>query len=161
MILLLLGLVALAVLLLLANGFSRAQVRTLKRLAAWVAVLAGVAMACLLLLTGRGLSAVAALFFFAPMAITWWREGGMRPGKRPGGSSGGGGSPGGRSAGGTSGGAMSRAEALEILGLPPEADEAAIQAAYRRLMMTAHPDRGGSTWFAVRLNQARTVLLKK
>jgi hypothetical protein len=57
------------------------------------------------------------------------------------------------------GGRMTRAEALEVLGLGDGADEAAIRSAHRRLMRAAHPDQGGSDWLAARLNQARDVLL--
>ncbi|CAA7625021.1 conserved membrane hypothetical protein [Candidatus Terasakiella magnetica] len=55
--------------------------------------------------------------------------------------------------------AMTRAQAFEILGLPPSADTDEIKEAYRRLMRANHPDSGGSTWIATRLNQARDVLL--
>ena len=57
------------------------------------------------------------------------------------------------------GGKMTRAEALEVLGLGEGADEAAIRAAHRRLMRAAHPDQGGSDWLASRLNEARDTLL--
>lgn len=56
-------------------------------------------------------------------------------------------------------GAMTRAEALEILGLVEGADEDAIRAAHRRLMRSAHPDQGGSAWLAARINAARDFLL--
>ena len=56
-------------------------------------------------------------------------------------------------------GPMTRAEALEVLGLGEGADEAAIRSAHRRLMRAAHPDQGGSDWLASRLNEARDVLL--
>ncbi|SDE26704.1 J domain-containing protein [Belnapia rosea] len=56
-------------------------------------------------------------------------------------------------------GPMTRAEALAILGLAEGADAAAIRAAHRRLMRTAHPDQGGSDWLATRINQARDLLL--
>ncbi|KIL97324.1 DnaJ domain protein [Paramagnetospirillum magnetotacticum MS-1] len=55
--------------------------------------------------------------------------------------------------------AMSRAQAYEVLGIPPGASPEEIQEAHRRLMRSAHPDAGGSTWIAARLNQARDVLL--
>jgi hypothetical protein len=56
-------------------------------------------------------------------------------------------------------GAMDRAEALRILGLAGEPDEAAIRAAHHRLMMANHPDRGGSAYLAAKSNQARDRLL--
>ena len=57
------------------------------------------------------------------------------------------------------GGPMSRAEALAVLGLTEGAGPEAIRAAHRRLMLSAHPDHGGSDWLAARINQARDLLL--
>jgi hypothetical protein len=54
---------------------------------------------------------------------------------------------------------MTRAEAYEVLGLAPGASDEQILAEYRRLMKKVHPDQGGTTYLAARLNQAKDVLL--
>jgi hypothetical protein len=59
----------------------------------------------------------------------------------------------------TPSGAMTREEAWQVLGLSPGASDDDIREAHRRLMRLAHPDAGGSTWIAARLNQARDLLL--
>jgi hypothetical protein len=55
--------------------------------------------------------------------------------------------------------AMSREEALKILGLQEGAREDQIRSAHRRLMTQNHPDRGGSDYIATKINQAKDVLL--
>lgn len=55
--------------------------------------------------------------------------------------------------------AMTRAEALDILGLEEGAAPEAIKEAYRRLMMRLHPDAGGTAYLAAKLNQAKDLLL--
>jgi hypothetical protein len=71
-----------------------------------------------------------------------------------------------RNASGAGGGAaagqsMSRAEALDLLGLKEGASEKEIQAAYRRMMKKHHPDSGGSQYLAARINEAKNILLRK
>jgi len=58
-------------------------------------------------------------------------------------------------------GNMSVRQAYEILGLEQDAARDAVIEAHRRLMQKVHPDRGGSTYLAARINEAKTVLLKQ
>lgn len=52
-------------------------------------------------------------------------------------------------------------EAYEILGLKPGATKEEINKAYKDLMSKLHPDHGGNEYFAMRLNLAKDILLKK
>jgi hypothetical protein len=56
-------------------------------------------------------------------------------------------------------GHMSVAEAYAVLGLKRGASEEEIGYAHRQMMKKFHPDQGGSTYLASRINEAKDVLL--
>lgn len=58
-------------------------------------------------------------------------------------------------------GAMTRVDALAVLGLQEDASDDEIRRAYSALIKKVHPDRGGSAYLASRVNLARDVLLPR
>jgi curved DNA-binding protein CbpA len=55
---------------------------------------------------------------------------------------------------------MNESQALAILGLEEGASREDIVNAHRRLIQKVHPDRGGSTFLAARINEAKSLLIK-
>lgn len=142
------GIAVFILLLLLAQGFVASDP---KSLAKGLRIACGICVALLaacLALTGRiffalmAASVAAAIFAGGPMR--WSRMGWPGTGTAP---------------GRPRGSAMPREEALKILGLEAGASADEIRAAHRRLIMQIHPDKGGSSYLAAQINQAKDVLL--
>ena len=55
---------------------------------------------------------------------------------------------------------MEREEAFDVLGLKATASADEIRAAHKKLLRAIHPDAGGSTYLAAKINAARDLLLK-
>jgi len=56
---------------------------------------------------------------------------------------------------------MNRREASQILGVRESAPEGKIKEAHRRIMIANHPDAGGSSFIAAKVNEAKDILMGK
>ena len=117
----------------------------------WIVVAGGVALA--------GLRSLAPLLRYLPLLQNLHR--GTRTGGArwdTGGASGSSRSPGGGGSGAARPGRMTRQEALQVFGLDESATHEDVQREYRRLMRKVHPDLGGSSYLAAKINEAKDVL---
>ena len=55
---------------------------------------------------------------------------------------------------------MTTREASLILGVRESSDEAKILACHRKMMTNNHPDLGGSTYLATKINEAKSIMTK-
>lgn len=146
----LIGIAALGLLWLLGRLFISTAPATLARAVRWLAAFLIAAAIAVFVYAGR--EALAASLLPALLAaLLRWRPFGRsdrhssdRGGDRAGGAA-----------------QMTRAEALQILDLKEGASDEEIRDAHRRLIVRIHPDRGGSTFLAAKLNEARDVLLRR
>lgn len=139
------GVVLAVALLAVLNFWARADVGTARRMLFWVALGVAGLLAGALLVRGQTFVALLPIGYTLFSLFSGRQTGGPSPDRGPG--------P--RAAQNR----MSRAEALEILGLSDGASDEEVRAAYRRLISQAHPDKGGSQWMASKINAAKSVLL--
>jgi hypothetical protein len=149
------GVVLLGLLLLLARGYTGANARSLAK---GLRFSGGIILALLtvaLAITGRVafaiLTASGAWYLLFGSPPPW-----QRTSYGPGGSAG---SQNRSRSSPPKAGAMTRMEALKVLGLEEGASEQDIRAAHRRLILQTHPDKGGTNYLAAKINEAKDVLL--
>ncbi len=152
-----LGLVILAGLLLAGRWFTSADPKTLIRVLKFL--LFGIigAAALFFIFTGR----LAWAFVAIPVLIPWFMRARTVHRAYKNFSDAASGNFGGSAGQNGPSGPMTRARALEILGLGEGASEKEIKDTHRRLIAGIHPDHGGSTFLAAQINQAKDVLLGK
>jgi DnaJ domain len=133
----------------------------------WTAILALLVAALLLVRGNLGLAVVTGSFGFYAMAQVspYWRRlfAADADGEAPAGRQHAQGDPGpGRGFAGPPGSTkMTEQQAYQVLGIEPGANAQDITRAHRTLMKKFHPDQGGTTYLAARVNEAKDVLLRR
>lgn len=153
------GFAVLAILLLAGQYSANADVNKLANQIRFAGGLASLGLSAFFIVTGRVLPGL--VLGGAGLALLARRRQRQQPGPRPGPQAGRGGQSTGQKSPppGPQHEQISRAEALHLLGLhdPFTSDE--VRQAHRKLMMQHHPDQGGDTKLAARLNAAKARLL--
>jgi hypothetical protein len=159
-----LGVVVLILLLWAANAFSRADPKQTARVLRTIGGYAALIFAALLLVRGNvGAAIPLGVLGLGLLGQRWlWPPAYYFNGRQAGG-----GEDAQRDAGARSGprssssGKMTEQEAYEVLGVEPGASAEQIARAHRTLMKKLHPDQGGSTYLAARVNAAKDILLRR
>lgn len=142
-----LGIALVLLLHLFMQWYARAEIPAIRRAFRWVFI-AGILVLVFLLLR-FGLLHMAAIVSFLSVVIPLLQKfqankGAKRaspPPPRPGSNR------------------MSQTEARNILGIDENADRKEILAAHKRMIQKNHPDQGGSSYLAGKINEARDTLL--
>lgn len=124
----------------------RATIREVKAMVLTVGTMVIAAALFFLAVTGRLPAALGIVAALTPVAVSWWngrKNGGNAASYTP------------HKAGG-----MTRAEALDILGLKGDPSDDEIVQAYKRLIKKVHPDQQGSEGLAKTINMAKDFLIK-
>jgi hypothetical protein len=150
------GLIVVGVLLLLARAWSLAQAKGAAKSQRFsFGIMAALASVALFMIREFGLAVPVGfvawvLLFGASSSQRSWYGLGAAPGRS--GTT--------RNAPAAPAGGMSRSEAFSVLGLNEGATTDDIRAAHRRLILQIHPDKGGSSYLAAKINQAKDILLR-
>ena len=164
----LLGVAVLILLLWAASSFSKSDPKQAARLVRGAGGVGALIFAAFLLFRGE-VGVALAVGTFGLGLLGWmsaWPIRGLFAAQSDGGQSRWGENPQGDAAAGgrtrsTAGGKMTEEEAYQILGVQPGASADAISRAHRALIKKLHPDQGGSTYLAARINEAKDVLLRR
>lgn len=158
----LLGVAAVLIVFWLLRGFAKADPRLLAQRLRMVAGSLGLGIGVPLMFSGR-IAAGLILCAAGAWGLGWFSAfskadlDGAAPGGREHADSDG--NP--RQARAARPGAMTEQEAYQVLGLDPGAGNDAVRAAHRALIKKLHPDAGGVSALAAKVNEAKDVLLKR